>query len=80
MKKLLLICVFACLMAALIPAADARPLVYVVPMKGDVWPGQVRVLEEGFKIKVIETKYDTVGVDTAEDLKKAEKAIKQLKE
>ena len=29
---------------------------------------QLRVLEEGFKIKVIETKYDTVGVDTSEDL------------
>ncbi|MCM8790015.1 MAG: 3-deoxy-manno-octulosonate cytidylyltransferase [Candidatus Omnitrophica bacterium] len=41
---------------------------------------QLRVLEEGFKIKVIETKYDTVGVDTPEDLKRAEKAIKQEKQ
>lgn len=41
---------------------------------------QLRVLEEGFKIKVIETKFDTVGVDTPEDLKKAEKAIKQEKQ
>jgi len=31
---------------------------------------QLRVLEEGFRIKVIETKYDTVGVDTPEDLEK----------
>ena len=31
---------------------------------------QLRVLEEGYKIKVIETKYDTIGVDTAEDLEK----------
>lgn len=31
---------------------------------------QLRVLEGGFRIKVIETKYDTVGVDTPEDLKK----------
>lgn len=31
---------------------------------------QLRVLEEGFRIKLIETKYDTVGVDTPEDLKK----------
>lgn len=29
---------------------------------------QLRVLEEGYKIKVIETKYDTIGVDTPEDL------------
>jgi 3-deoxy-manno-octulosonate cytidylyltransferase (CMP-KDO synthetase) len=41
---------------------------------------QLRVLEEGFKIKVIETKFDTIGVDTREDLKKAEKAIKQEKQ
>lgn len=31
---------------------------------------QLRVLEEGFRIKVIETKFDTVGVDTPEDLEK----------
>jgi 3-deoxy-manno-octulosonate cytidylyltransferase (CMP-KDO synthetase) len=31
---------------------------------------QLRVLEEGFRIKVIETKYDTVGVDTPQDLDK----------
>ncbi|MEW6100943.1 MAG: 3-deoxy-manno-octulosonate cytidylyltransferase [Candidatus Omnitrophota bacterium] len=31
---------------------------------------QLRVLEEGFRIKVIETKYDTLGVDTPEDLEK----------
>jgi len=31
---------------------------------------QLRVLEEGLKIKVIETKYDTIGVDTPEDLEK----------
>jgi 3-deoxy-manno-octulosonate cytidylyltransferase (CMP-KDO synthetase) len=29
---------------------------------------QLRVLEEGFRIKVIETKYDTIGVDTPDDL------------
>jgi CMP-2-keto-3-deoxyoctulosonic acid synthetase len=27
-------------------------------------------LEEGFRIKVIETKHDTIGVDTPEDLEK----------
>ena len=31
---------------------------------------QLRVLEEGFRIKVIETKYDTIGVDTPQDLAK----------
>jgi 3-deoxy-manno-octulosonate cytidylyltransferase (CMP-KDO synthetase) len=31
---------------------------------------QLRVLEEGYKIKLIETKYETIGVDTAEDLAK----------
>lgn len=36
---------------------------------------QLRVLSEGFKIKVIETPYDTVGVDTPEDL---ERVIEQL--
>ena len=30
----------------------------------------LRVLEEGFRIKVIETKHDTIGVDTPEDLEK----------
>jgi 3-deoxy-manno-octulosonate cytidylyltransferase (CMP-KDO synthetase) len=31
---------------------------------------QLRVLEEGFRIKVIETKHDTIGVDTPADLEK----------
>mgnify|MGYP001603749142 CR=1 FL=1 len=31
---------------------------------------QLRVLEDGYKIKVIETKYDTIGVDTPEDMEK----------
>ena len=30
----------------------------------------MRVIEEGYKIRVIETKYDTIGVDTFEDLEK----------
>ncbi|NQT95462.1 MAG: 3-deoxy-manno-octulosonate cytidylyltransferase [Candidatus Omnitrophica bacterium] len=29
---------------------------------------QLRALENGYKIKVIETKYDTIGVDTPQDL------------
>lgn len=31
---------------------------------------QLRVLEEGLRIKVIETSYDTVGVDTPQDLER----------
>ena len=31
---------------------------------------QLRVLTEGFKIKVIQTTFDTIGVDTPEDLQK----------
>jgi 3-deoxy-manno-octulosonate cytidylyltransferase (CMP-KDO synthetase) len=31
---------------------------------------QLRVLEEGFRIKTVETKFDTIGVDTPEDLEK----------
>lgn len=40
---------------------------------------QLRVLEEGYKIKVIETKYDTIGVDTAEDLEKVKEYLKKEK-
>ena len=36
----------------------------------------MRVLENGYKIKTIETKFDTIGVDTPEDLKKAERHLR----
>lgn len=36
---------------------------------------QLRVLEAGFKIKVIETKVSTIGVDNLEDLEKVKKII-----
>lgn len=36
---------------------------------------QLRVLEEGYRIKVIETKHDTVGVDTPEDLEKVRRRL-----
>ncbi|MDD5496079.1 MAG: 3-deoxy-manno-octulosonate cytidylyltransferase, partial [Candidatus Omnitrophica bacterium] len=36
---------------------------------------QLRVLEYGYKIKVVETKFDTVGVDTPEDLRKVEELL-----
>jgi 3-deoxy-manno-octulosonate cytidylyltransferase (CMP-KDO synthetase) len=38
---------------------------------------QLRVLEEGFRIKTIETKYDTVGVDTPEDLERVKELLKE---
>jgi 3-deoxy-manno-octulosonate cytidylyltransferase (CMP-KDO synthetase) len=37
---------------------------------------QLRVLEEGYKIKVIETNYDTIGVDTHEDLERVKERLK----
>ena len=38
---------------------------------------QLRVLEYGYKIKVVETKFDTVGVDTHEDLAKVKEILLQ---
>lgn len=38
---------------------------------------QLRVLENGFKIRVKETKYQTIGVDTKEQLKQVEKYIEE---
>lgn len=37
---------------------------------------QLRVLQEGYRIKVIETKYDTIGVDTPEDLEKVKQRLR----
>ncbi len=36
---------------------------------------QLRVLAEGFKIKVLETKFDTVGVDTPDDLERVKEQL-----
>ena len=36
---------------------------------------QLRALENGYRIKVVETSFDTVGIDTSEDLKKAKVAM-----
>lgn len=41
---------------------------------------QLRAIEYGYKIKVVETKFDTVGVDRPEDLKKAEDALLRERE
>ncbi len=37
---------------------------------------QLRPIENGYKIKVIETKFDTIGIDTPEDLEKAKEKLK----
>ncbi len=37
---------------------------------------QLRVLDNGFSIKVLETAFDSIGVDTEEDLKKVEKIMR----
>ncbi len=36
---------------------------------------QLRVLEYGYKIKTVETKFDTVGIDTPEDLEKVRRIL-----
>ncbi len=38
---------------------------------------QLRVLEEGFKIKVVETNFDSIGVDTPEDLEKVKSFLEK---
>jgi len=38
---------------------------------------QLRVLSEGYKIKVIETDFDTIGVDTAEDLERVKEQLQK---
>jgi len=38
---------------------------------------QLRVLEEGFRIKLIETKFDTIGVDTPKDLERVRAYLKK---
>ncbi len=36
---------------------------------------QLRVLEEGFRIKAVETEFDTIGVDTPEDLERVQRIL-----
>ncbi|MFZ2938130.1 MAG: 3-deoxy-manno-octulosonate cytidylyltransferase [Candidatus Omnitrophota bacterium] len=40
---------------------------------------QLRVLQAGLKIKVIETQYETIGVDTLEDLEKVKRYLQRHK-
>ncbi|MFH1868168.1 MAG: 3-deoxy-manno-octulosonate cytidylyltransferase [Candidatus Omnitrophota bacterium] len=39
---------------------------------------QLRAIENGYKIKMVETKYDTIGVDTPEDLEKVKEKILEM--
>jgi len=41
---------------------------------------QLRVLENGYKIKTVETTFDTIGVDTPEDLKRVEEELLKERE
>jgi 3-deoxy-manno-octulosonate cytidylyltransferase (CMP-KDO synthetase) len=36
---------------------------------------QLRALEYGYPIRVVETKYDSIGVDTPEDLARIERML-----
>jgi len=39
---------------------------------------QLRALEHGYRIKVVETPFDTVSVDTAEDVKRVERILREI--
>jgi 3-deoxy-manno-octulosonate cytidylyltransferase (CMP-KDO synthetase) len=36
---------------------------------------QLRVLEHGFRIRAVETEYDSIGVDTPEDLERVRRQL-----
>lgn len=39
---------------------------------------QLRALQEGYSIKVVETRYDTIGVDTPEDLERVKQYMREM--
>jgi 3-deoxy-manno-octulosonate cytidylyltransferase (CMP-KDO synthetase) len=39
----------------------------------------LRALEHGYKIRVVETTYDSTEIDTPEDIKRVEQKLAQLK-
>ena len=40
---------------------------------------QLRALEHGYRIKLLETAHDTVGVDTPEDVQRVEKLMANVR-
>lgn len=53
------------------PALNPTPLEQVEALE------QLRALENGYRIKLLETKHDTIGVDTPEDLEKVKHILTQ---
>jgi 3-deoxy-manno-octulosonate cytidylyltransferase (CMP-KDO synthetase) len=49
------------------------PISYIEKVEG---LEQLRALDNGYKIKVVETKFDTIAVDTPEDLEKVKQILK----
>ena len=39
---------------------------------------QLRALEHGFRIRTVETVYDSIGVDTPEDLDRVRRQLREL--
>jgi 3-deoxy-manno-octulosonate cytidylyltransferase (CMP-KDO synthetase) len=53
------------------PRLEETALEYVEQLE------QLRALAHGYKIKLLETKYDSIGVDTAEDLQRVEQLLRR---
>jgi 3-deoxy-manno-octulosonate cytidylyltransferase (CMP-KDO synthetase) len=53
----------------------------LAPTDLELWENleQLRMMENGYKIKIVETEYDSFSVDTPEDLEKARKIYSKLK-
>ena len=49
------------------------------PLERAEWLEQLRVLENGFRMKVLDTEYNPISVDTPEDVKVVEDVIKETK-
>jgi len=58
------------------PALDRFVQLAESPLEGSERLEQLRFLENGIKIYVSETPYDTVGVDTEEDLRRVEQMLR----
>jgi 3-deoxy-manno-octulosonate cytidylyltransferase (CMP-KDO synthetase) len=40
---------------------------------------QLRALEHGYRVAAVETEYDTIGVDTPEDLARVRELVERLR-